>query len=304
MKKSNIAYTVAGVVVIAAIGWYLYSQWGMSNNVAVAPLNTETTTNKPATTMPAVVANKAETVIGKSVQGRDITAYNFGTGATKVIFVGGIHGGYEWNTTLVAYQLMDYLKANPVAIPSNVQVTVIPVMNPDGLSKVIGTDGRFAAADVNPSQAVQIAGRYNANTVDLNRNFDCDWQTTGKWQSTTVSGGSAVFSEPESMAMKNYILAQKPAGVVVFFSSAGGVYSSSCGGSILPETTALTNLYAKASGYTAYKSFDFYPTTGDMVNWLAKIKIPAISVLLTNHADTERSKNQAGIKAVLQHYAK
>ena len=41
-----------------------------------------------------------------------------------------------------------------------------------------------------------------------------------------------------------------------------------------------------------------------MTNWLAKIKIPAISVLLTNHEDTEWDKNLAGIKALLQYYAK
>lgn len=305
MKKSNIILIVVGLAVVVGVAWYFWSQMG-SNYVAVTPLATSTPTNTQATTgtPPVAAVNKDQAVIGKSVQGRDIVAYNFGTGATKVLFVGGIHGGYEWNTSLVAFQMMDYLKANPSVIPGSVQVTVIPVLNPDGLNKVVGTGGRFAASDVTASQAVQVSGRYNANTVDLNRNFDCDWQTTGKWQSTTVSGGSAVFSEPESLAMKNYIEAQKPAGVVVWFSSAGGVFSSSCGSGILPQTTALTNLYAKAAGYKAYKSFDFYETSGDMVNWLAKLKVPAVSVLLTNHTDTEWSKNQAGIVATLQHFAK
>jgi murein tripeptide amidase MpaA len=65
-----------------------------------------------------------------------ITAYHYGTGDKEILFVGGIHGGYEWNTALVAYQLMDYLKANPNVIPKNVKVTVIPVLNPDGLIKL------------------------------------------------------------------------------------------------------------------------------------------------------------------------
>jgi hypothetical protein len=140
--------------------------------------------------------------------------------------------------------------------------------------------------------------------VDLNRNFDCDWQSSAKWQNTAVSGGSAAFSEPETLAVKNYIEAQNPKAVVVWYSAAGGVYASSCDSGILPETTAITNLYANASGYPAYQSFDFYDTTGDMVNWLAKMQIPAISVLLTNHTDTEWAKNQKGIDALLQHYAK
>ncbi len=91
---------------------------------------------------------------------------------------------------------------------------------------------------------------------------------------------------------------------MVWYSSAGGVYASSCGGGVLPETATITDIFAKASGYTAYQSFDFYETSGDLVNWLAKINIPAISVLLTNHTDTEWTKNEAGVKALLLHYAK
>ncbi len=162
----------------------------------------------------------------------------------------------------------------------------------------------FTAADVNTSESIQVAGRFNGNNVDLNRNFDCDWQTKAVWQSTPVSGGNAAFSEPESQAVKTYIEAHKPTAVVVWYSSVGGVFASNCHKGVLPETTAITNIYATASKYPAYASFDFYETTGDMVNWLAKNNIPAISVLLTNHTDTEWDKNKAGIDALFAHYAK
>jgi hypothetical protein len=88
----------------------------------------------------------------------------------------------------------------------------------------------------------------------------------------------------------------------VWYSSAGGVFASNCHNGILPETLTLTNTFAKASGYPAYNDFNFYEITGDMVNWLAKEEIPAISVLLTNHTDTEWTKNKAGIEAVLKQY--
>jgi hypothetical protein len=172
------------------------------------------------------------------------------------------------------------------------------------LNKVIPAGERFTKADVQATQAVQVSGRYNANTVDLNRNFDCDWQSVGKWQGTNVSGGSAPFSEPESLAIKNYVEAKHPVAVVAWYSAAGGVFSSSCANGILPETAALTDRYAKASGYPAYTSFDFYTITGDMTNWLAKQNIPAVSVLLTNHTDTEWTKNKAGIDAILASYGK
>jgi hypothetical protein len=248
--------------------------------------------------------DKTKTVIGASVQGNDINAYHYGSGPVNLLFVGGIHGGYEWNTVLVAYQLMDYLAANPDVVPANVTVTVIPVLNPDGLEKTVGNAGRFYPADVPVSMVEQIAGRFNANNVDLNRNFDCDWQAKGVWQNKQVSGGTAPFSEPESQAFKSYIESLQPAGVVFWYSAAGGVYTSNCHNGVLPETRTIADLFAHASGYPVHDEFNFYDITGDAVNWLAKQNIPGISILLTNHTDTEWTKNLAGIKALFAHYSK
>jgi hypothetical protein len=299
MKKIIIA-----IIIIAIVGIGLYFIINSSNSVVVTNQGEDINSQTGNQTLPTV--NKAQTVLGQSVGGRSVMAYHYGTGTTtEILFVGGIHGGYEWNTALVAYNLMDYLKANPNVIPTNVKVTVIPVMNPDGLSKVVGTTtATFSPADVTTSQSLLTAGRFNGNTVDLNRNFDCDWQTNAKWQSKTVSGGTEAFSEPEAQAVKNYIELNNPTAVVVYYSAAGGVFSSSCHNGILAETRTLTNIYAKASGYPAHEEFNFYEITGDMVNWLAKKNIPAISVLLTNHEDVEWSKNQAGISALLKYYSK
>lgn len=249
------------------------------------------------------VERKQSEQIGTSVQGRAINAYHYGAGDTELLFVGGIHGGYSWNTSAVAYQLMDYLAQNPDSIPQNLEVTVIPVLNPDGLYKIAGTDGRVSASDITLSEAQTIPGRFNGNNVDLNRNFDCDWQAQGVWQNQQVSGGVAAFSEPESQAMRDYVASHKSIKAVIsWYSAAGGVFASNCHSGVLPETAALTDLYAQASGYKAYESFDFYSITGDMMNWLAKKGVPAISVLLTNHTDTEWDKNLAGVKAVLDRY--
>jgi hypothetical protein len=221
-----------------------------------------------------------------------------------LLFVGGIHGGYEWNTVLLANQLIDYLKTNPDSIPKNIKVTVIPVLNPDGLQKVVGNTNTFTAADVPSSESLVVSGRFNANTVDLNRNFDCDWKENGVWQTKKVSGGSSAFSEPESKAIKAYVETNKPEAAVVWYSAGGGVYASNCHNGVSPTTMTLTKTFANASGYTAHQSFDFYETTGDMVNWLAKNDIPAISVLLTTHTDTEWTKNKAGVEALIKYYTK
>lgn len=301
MKKIIISILIGLGIIIIFVGVYFLIQRSSEITPITQDQSTATSTVGTQNQKPA---DKSKTVIGISTQNRDITAYHYGTGDTELLFVGGIHGGYEWNTVLVAYKLIDYLEANLSAIPKNIRVTVIPVLNPDGLYKVVGTTGRFTQTDVSASKNTVIAGRFNANGVDLNRNFDCDWQSTGVWQNTAVSGGSKVFSEKESQAFKNYIETYKPAAAVVWYSAVGGVFASNCHTGILAETRILTNAYAAASGYKAYDSFDFYETTGDMVNWLAKKTIPAISVLLSTHEDIEWSKNLAGINALLKHYAK
>ncbi len=301
MKKITIAIIV---LIIAGAGFYFIKQKG---SPAVDTTNTTGTQNNTvATTTPIVKQTEgSEVVIGKSVNGRDIVAYNYGEGDKRVLFIGGIHGGYSWNTAILAFQVMDYLKANPSVIPANVKVTVIPNLNPDGLNKVIANvSSGITKANVTASGSALTASRFNANNVDLSRNFDCDWKSVGVWQTKSVSGGSSVFSEPESLAIKNYVETHKLSAVVVWYSSAGGVYASSCGAGVLPETSTITNIFAKASGYPAYESFDFYETAGDLVNWLAKSKIPAISVLLSTHTDTELEKNKKGLEALLQYYAK
>ncbi|MBP9836353.1 MAG: hypothetical protein KBC78_00775 [Candidatus Pacebacteria bacterium] len=306
----NTKYFLIALVGVLLVGGavYYFTQSGPSYN------KEEEIVELPATTTENIseenVATTTETVrgpestIGKSVSGNDIKAYHFGDGEKEVMFIGGIHGGYSWNTAQVAFEMIDWLKKNPSIVPEDVTVTVIPVLNPDGLKKVTGTTERFAVSDVNKSTAVQTEGRFNSNNVDLNRNFDCEWQSVGTWQSRDVSGGKTVFSEPESQAIRNYVTANSPTAVITWYSAEGSVYASNCKKGILPETQTLTDLYAKASGYKAEQNFDHYEITGDMVNWFASQNIPAISVLLTTHNQTEWTKNQAGIEAILKYYAK
>ena len=297
---------IAVAIILVGVGGYILLQSSQNSVDEAQDLDTGVDIvqdqEQPDDTSAVEQEDEGKSIIGKSVEGREITAYHYGKGDTELLFIGGIHGGYSWNTALVAFELMDYLEENPTSIPENIQVTVIPVLNPDGLQKVVNTTGRFTKDDIFLSLEETVPGRFNANNVDLNRNFDCDWQPTGTWQNRTVSGGSKAFSEPESLAIKNYVETNSPDAVVVWYSAAGGVFSSSCRDGVLPETRTITDVYAKASGYSAHEDFDFYEITGDAVDWLAKNNIPAISVLLSTHEDVEWTKNLAGIKALLEHY--
>jgi len=240
-------------------------------------------------------------VIGTSVEGRKIEAHTYGGGATHLAFIGGIHGGYEWNSVILAYQFMDYLDANPEAIPENLTVTVIPSANPDGVYKVLNTEGRFTIADV-PTDESTVPGRFNAHAVDLNRNFDCKWQPESTWRSNPVSAGTQPFSEPEVMAIRNFVLENDLTAVIFWHSQSNAVYASECEAGILPETLDIMNVYSRASGYQAIESFDHYEVTGDAEGWLASINIPAITVELQTHETIEWERNLAGIKALFAYY--
>lgn len=240
-------------------------------------------------------------VLGFSVEGREIESYNFGKGEKLLVFVGGIHGGYEWNSVLLAYELADYFEASPEVIPDDLRVAIIPSLNPDGIFKIVNKEGRFNVADL-PTEGSNAAGRFNANKVDLNRNFDCKWKPEGTWGTILVSCGEGPFSEPESAALKKFVLENNPAAVLFWHSKSNGVYGSYCEDEILQETREIMNAYSRASGYPAYETFDQYQVTGDASDWLASVGIPAISVELKTHESIEWEQNLAGIKALLDYY--
>jgi len=249
------------------------------------------------------VSETKHEVIGSSVEGRNIDTYTYGNGETHIAFVGGIHGGYEWNSVLLAYMFMDYLDKNIDTLPQNITVTVIPSINPDGVYKVVGKEGRFTSADM-PEDGLALAGRFNANNVDLNRNFDCKWKPESTWKGNIVSAGSNAFSEPEAKALQDFVSKNNPKAVIFWHSQSNAVYASECEKGILPETIDIMNAYSFASGYQPVKSFDAYEITGDAEGWLASINIPAITVELKTHEDIEWSKNLAGIKALFEYYKK
>jgi len=284
-KKEIIVGAGVLVVLIACVaGYFLVTQKNIEE-VPIVPIAEE-----------AVLSE----VVGTSVQGRDITAYHYGTGDTNLLFVGGIHGGYEWNSVLLAYRFMDYLEANPDAVPDSLRITIVPSANPDGTYKVIQKEGRFGAIDVpNIDQSI---GRFNANGVDLNRNFACKWKSTSMWRGKTVSAGTSAFSEPEAVAIRTVVEDTNPVAVVFWHSQSNAVYASECENGILPATRTLMATYASAAGYPAVDTFDAYEITGDAEGWLASIGIPAITVELKTHESIEWERNLRALQALFAQY--
>ena len=221
--------------------------------------------------------------IGMSGQGLPIEAFRFGTGLRKFVIVGETHGAPERNTGVLSRQLIDWFGNHPEAVPADVRLYIIPVLNPDG---------------------DKLESRQNANGVDLNRNMNTnldkcsqnDWAQRVYGASAVISdtGGPYADSEPESRVIRAFLL---DASAVVFLHSAAGlVFPAFCED---PIAIALAQTYAKAGNYQYARYWDKYPITGGMHDWARGIDLPAIIPELESGDDPEFDRNLAGVKAVL-----
>ena len=141
---------------------------------------------------PAVGAT-AEVVVGSSVEGRPIIAYNRRGSLTTtrtVVAVGVIHGD-ERHGRLVTDRLLT------ASLPADIDLWIVPSMNPDG--------------EVN-------GGHRNARGVDLNRNWPANWLTGTKYSSGRYFSGTGPASEPEVQAMMRFLSTVEP-DVTVWFHS-------------------------------------------------------------------------------------
>jgi predicted deacylase len=220
-----------------------------------------------------------EVVIGQSTENRRLSVLRIGQGAQTILLVGGIHGGWESNTVTLMNELIAYFSDHPEDIAPGISLAILPVLNPDGLSL-----GRVAE------------GRFNANGVDLNRNWGCDWAPTGYWGDQQVDAGSEPFSEPESAALADYILINQPAAVLIYHSAANGVFAGACDGD--HGSQVLGHIYGAAANYPSDEAFSAYQITGDASNWIDGQGIPAVTIELQSWDAPEFDRNLAGVIAV------
>ncbi len=221
-------------------------------------------------------------IIGRSVQGRPIEAFRFGSGSRKFVVVGATHGAPERNTQQLSRMLIDWYHTHPSEIPDSVRLYIIPVLNPDG--------------DV-------LDSRQNANGVDLNRNMDTsrdacsdnDWNTTVNGAGGVVSdtGGPFADSEPESRVIRSFLL--DASAVVFLHSDAGLVFPPSCDD---PVSIAFAQAYAAGAGYTYARYWDKYHITGGMHDWARGVDLPSIIPELLTGEDPEFTQNLGGLRVV------
>ena len=216
-------------------------------------------------------------IIGYSVLGRPLEVFRFGNGPSERLIVAGIHGGYEWNTIALADELIAELNEHPELVSRDVTLYILRALNPDG-------DARGQSKE----------GRVNEKSVDLNHNFPYhwkeEWNRDGCWDSLPTTGGTRPASEPETIALINFINLHDFDALISYHSAALGVFA----GGVPPfaPSESLAKAIGNSSPYAYPPKDSGCDYSGNLTDWASSAKgIPAVDIELTNHDDTDFSAN-------------
>jgi hypothetical protein len=256
----------------------------------------------PAVAVPAATdAGPERTIIGYSVQGRPLEAIRLGNGPNWYILVGAIHGGTECHTGALVESLLT--RAEAELVEPSVTLYFLPWINPDGCV---------------------LDSRRNANGVDLNRNWQtADWLTNAEGPGGPVwgSGGPHPFSEPETVALRDWLLGlrqqphQEPIRLIAYHAAVPetGLVQPGSGeqGQPTRTTEALAQAYARTALYRYSAEWvGAYTITGEFAHWATNNGFVAIDVELPDHGlpdmvpagwrDSHLETNLRALKAILR----
>ena len=230
--------------------------------------------------------------IGISIEGRIIWAFKLSDNPSinenepEVLFTGLTHAREplsmmnlfyfanwlceNYNSDLIANYLLD-----------NREMWFIPIINPDGYAynESISPDGggmHRKNRRINPSNSNCNSGTQQG--VDLNRNYGYNWGTNNSGSSgnpcSAVYRGTSAFSEPETDAVRNFILSREFINVLHYHSYSNLLIHSWGDGSypVEPDLTTLREIgteMTRFNGYLVGTGIETvgYGVNGDAVDW-------------------------------------
>jgi hypothetical protein len=240
--------------------------------LTIAPSATATRTKTLPPTQTPTPAEGQLISIGVSAGGRPLEVAAFGHGSVQRMVIAGIHGGYESNTIALADEIIAELRKNPGLVPQRVTLYILRALNPDGAARAVGADGRA-----------------NEHGVDLNRNWDVNWQAewnrAGCWNLSPISGGTAPHSEPEVVALQQFIQQHSLDALISYHSAGLGIFAG--GQPAQARSKSLARALARVSTYSYPPRDGGCQLTGQLIDWAAARGIAAVDVELSDHTDTE-----------------
>lgn len=154
--------------------------------------------------------------IGKSIEGRELYAVKIGKGENKILLVGSVHAR-EWMTSYLLMGLLElYLESeeqgkrvggyNIKKMLKNTTITFVPMLNPDGVDLVlngVGHRDKEELLKMNDQETDFTRWKANIAGVDLNRQFNADWEKTQSKEGPSFENykGEKYLDQPESAAL-------------------------------------------------------------------------------------------------------
>lgn len=214
-------------------------------------------------------------LLGRSIEGRRIEAFEIGRGGRpRVLILGGTHGD-EPKSVDIAQRLIRSLaqifeggsgsRGLKPAARKNSREThwlIVPCVNPDGFA---------------------LRKRRNARGVDINRNFPTDnWTLLA--ERSRMYGGSRPASEPETRAVIRAVEHHQPALIVTIHSIDRNRYCVNYDG----PARRVAKRMSRVNGYPLAESIG-YPTPGSFGTWAGiEQGIPTITLELPSHHSAKR----------------
>lgn len=252
---------VAGLIVVICAGCSLDRR-----RAAIEPAPAA----KPAPIPPPARFEQVE--LGQSVEGKDLTMTVLRGGPDSVLVIGGVHGN-EQTSVDVANGLLALLREEP-ELARGKTVAIYANSNPDGYAR---------------------NSRYNANRIDVNRNFAA--KNFKPAMQAGLRSGSAPLSEPESRAIVRAIEVARPALLISIHSTNRGKHCNNWDG----PAEHVAELMSKHNGYPPAATMG-YPTPGSLGSYAGiDRQIPMITLELPRDTpgDAAWGENRAALLAAI-----
>lgn len=221
--------------------------------------------------------------IGKSLMDKDIPCLKTGNGDKNLLLIGA-HHGLEYLTSAFLMRFLSnytvrritgnkYFDNDVEKINDKITLYIIPMLNPDGVDIAInGLDitnpfHRHLISEVGIHSFNQV-WQANARGVDINHNYDADWQMVVESPSPSKYGGEYPESEPETKAAVNFIRKNNIDMLLTFHSQGKEIYYDFSGMTAL-KSEELAYKMAKESGYAVIKPTGT-ATFGGCKDWFIK----------------------------------
>ncbi len=224
--------------------------------------------------------------IGNSLCGRPIDALQIGASDNCALLCGGFHGT-EYLTALTLLRFAEEFAEFFKRTNCKFGAIIIPCLNADGVEIALNGSSSAPGYEQLINRLLHDPKHWQANArgVDLNHNFDADWQELKKLElqseisspAPTRFGGYEPISEPETKALTHLCSTVDFEFAIALHSQGREIYYD-FGDSTPPSSKVLANIFAEHSGYKISAPTGL-AVGGGFKDWvIQKLKKPALTV--------------------------